>query len=54
MFVDDRPLPEPSMAPTPGQHTEEVMADVLGLDQAAVADLRTAGAFGPDPGTGER
>ena len=54
VFVDDRPLPEPSMAPTPGQHTEEVMADVLGLDQAAVADLRTAGAFGPDPGTGER
>ena len=39
-------LPEPSKAPTVGQHTEEVLRAVLGYDPARVAALREAGAFG--------
>jgi crotonobetainyl-CoA:carnitine CoA-transferase CaiB-like acyl-CoA transferase len=39
-------LPEPSKAPTVGQHTEEVLQSVLGYDAARVAALREAGAFG--------
>jgi crotonobetainyl-CoA:carnitine CoA-transferase CaiB-like acyl-CoA transferase len=39
-------LPEPSKAPTVGQHTEEVLRSVLGYDAARVATLREAGAFG--------
>ncbi len=39
-------LPEPSKAPTVGQHTDEVLRSVLGYDAARVAALREAGAFG--------
>jgi crotonobetainyl-CoA:carnitine CoA-transferase CaiB-like acyl-CoA transferase len=39
-------LPEPSKAPTVGQHTDEVLRSVLGYDAARVATLREAGAFG--------
>ncbi len=39
-------LPVPTMAPTVGQHTDDVMADVLGLDEGRIAELRAAGAFG--------
>lgn len=39
-------LPEPTMAPTPGQHTAEVLQDVLGYDESRVTALRSAGAFG--------
>ena len=35
-----------SPSPVLGQHTEEVMREVLGLDAGAVSALRTAGAFG--------
>ena len=35
-----------SAAPVLGQHTEEVMREVLGLDAAALDALRKAGAFG--------
>jgi len=31
--------------PTPGQHTDEIVANVLGYDPAAIADLRGAGAI---------
>ena len=31
--------------PTPGQHTDEIVANVLGYDPAAIAGLRTAGAI---------
>ena len=41
-------LPEPSWAPTVGQHTESVCREVLRYDAARIADLRKAGAFGPD------
>ncbi len=34
-------------SPLLGQHTDEVMHEVLGLSAAQVADLRSAGAFGP-------
>jgi len=44
-FIDEE-LPAPSMAPTVGQHTESVMADVLGYDADKIAALRSAGAFG--------
>jgi crotonobetainyl-CoA:carnitine CoA-transferase CaiB-like acyl-CoA transferase len=39
-------LPEPTMAPTVGQHTDEVCTDLLGYDEDRVAALREAGAFG--------
>jgi crotonobetainyl-CoA:carnitine CoA-transferase CaiB-like acyl-CoA transferase len=42
----DEELPEPTKAPTVGQHTEEVLRDVLGWDDAQIARVREAGAFG--------
>jgi crotonobetainyl-CoA:carnitine CoA-transferase CaiB-like acyl-CoA transferase len=42
----DVELPQPTKAPTVGQHTEEVLVEVLGLDEEALADLREAGALG--------
>ena len=43
-FVDEAP-PDPRRAPTPGQHTDEVLHE-LGLDPARIATLRAAGAVG--------
>jgi crotonobetainyl-CoA:carnitine CoA-transferase CaiB-like acyl-CoA transferase len=39
-------LPTPTKAPTAGQHTEQVLRDVLGWDEDRVAAAREAGAFG--------
>jgi crotonobetainyl-CoA:carnitine CoA-transferase CaiB-like acyl-CoA transferase len=39
-------LPMPTKAPTVGQHTEQVLRDVLGWDEERVAAAREAGAFG--------
>jgi crotonobetainyl-CoA:carnitine CoA-transferase CaiB-like acyl-CoA transferase len=39
-------LPEPSWAPTVGEHTEAVMREVLGYDADRIEALRKAGAFG--------
>jgi len=39
-------LPEPGRAPTVGQHTDEVLARVLGYDPERIALLRAQGAFG--------
>jgi crotonobetainyl-CoA:carnitine CoA-transferase CaiB-like acyl-CoA transferase len=39
-------LPEPGWAPTPGQHGESVLRDVLGYTADRIADLRRAGALG--------
>ncbi|MCC5951620.1 MAG: CoA transferase [Acidimicrobiia bacterium] len=39
-------LPPPSHAPTVGQHTDDVLADVLGYDDEHIARLRDAGALG--------
>ena len=46
IFIEGEELPLPTMAPTIGQHTDEVMTDVLGYDADAIADLRANGAFG--------
>jgi crotonobetainyl-CoA:carnitine CoA-transferase CaiB-like acyl-CoA transferase len=43
----DVELPVPTMAPTLGQHTDLVLADVLGYDTATIAAHRASGAFGP-------
>jgi crotonobetainyl-CoA:carnitine CoA-transferase CaiB-like acyl-CoA transferase len=42
----DEALPEPAHAPTVGQHTEEVLAEVLGYDAERLEALRKAGALG--------
>ncbi len=39
-------LPEPGMAPTVGEHTDAVLAGVLGYDAARIAVLRASGALG--------
>ena len=39
-------LPVPSKAPTVGQHTDDVLRDVLGYDDDRIAKLRAAGALG--------
>jgi crotonobetainyl-CoA:carnitine CoA-transferase CaiB-like acyl-CoA transferase len=39
-------LPVPTKAPTSGQHTDEVLRDVLGYDDVRIAELRSAGALG--------
>ena len=41
----DEALPKPGLAPTVGEHTTTVLGG-LGLDDAAIADLRERGAFG--------
>ncbi|HEX6424435.1 MAG TPA: CoA transferase [Acidimicrobiales bacterium] len=42
----DESLPVPTRAPTVGQHTEQVLRDVLDYDDDRVAALRAAGALG--------
>jgi crotonobetainyl-CoA:carnitine CoA-transferase CaiB-like acyl-CoA transferase len=44
--VADLDLPVPTRAPTVGQHTSEVLREVLGYDDARVEALRGAGALG--------
>ena len=39
-------LPVPTKAPTVGEHTDEVLREVLGYDDARIAALREAGALG--------
>ena len=39
-------LPEPTLAPSVGEHTGEVLAKVLGYDPARIARLRESGALG--------
>ena len=45
-FLDGGALAEPTKAPEPGQHTDEVLAQVLGYDADRVEGLRSAGALG--------
>lgn len=42
----ETPLADPVAAPVLGQHTHEILSDVLGLDEATVEELRSHGAFG--------
>jgi len=44
-FLGER-LPEPSLAPTVGEHGERVLREVLGYDDARIQALREAGAVG--------
>jgi len=44
-FVNGEPLPCPTKAPTVGEHTDEVMAEI-GKSDAEIAALRDGGAFG--------
>jgi crotonobetainyl-CoA:carnitine CoA-transferase CaiB-like acyl-CoA transferase len=39
-------LEQPTRSPKLGQHTDDVLADVLGYDEARIAELRDAGALG--------
>jgi len=39
-------LPDPGIAPTAGQHSEAILADVLGYDAARIAELRAKGVLG--------
>ena len=47
--VVDATLPLPTRAPTLGEHTDEVLADVCGYDAAKLAALHAAGALGDVP-----
>jgi crotonobetainyl-CoA:carnitine CoA-transferase CaiB-like acyl-CoA transferase len=42
----DTEVPVPTKAPTVGQHTDEVLRDVLGWDDAKIAEVRATGALG--------
>jgi crotonobetainyl-CoA:carnitine CoA-transferase CaiB-like acyl-CoA transferase len=46
-FVGEE-LPRPAKAPTVGQHSEEVLREVLGYDDNRIEAVRAAGAFGTD------
>ena len=46
-FVDEE-LPTPAKAPTVGEHTEEVLREVLGYDDNRIAAARAGGAFGTE------
>jgi len=46
VFVGGKPLRVPTMAPTVGQHTEEVLAEVLEKDEGEIAGLRERGVLG--------
>jgi crotonobetainyl-CoA:carnitine CoA-transferase CaiB-like acyl-CoA transferase len=39
-------LPEPSKAPTVGEHGEAVLGNLLGYDAQRIAKLRSSGALG--------
>jgi crotonobetainyl-CoA:carnitine CoA-transferase CaiB-like acyl-CoA transferase len=42
----DTPLADPRTAPTVGEHTHEILAELLGYDDERVERLRTCGALG--------
>jgi crotonobetainyl-CoA:carnitine CoA-transferase CaiB-like acyl-CoA transferase len=46
VFVDGEPLPVPTMAPTVGRDTDDVLGRVLGKDAAEIERLRQGGALG--------
>lgn len=46
VFVDGEPLPVPTMAPTVGRDTDDVLGRVLGKDTAEIERLRAEGALG--------
>jgi len=44
-----RTPPDPHHVPAMGQHTEQVLREVLGYDDARIAQLRSTGALGGEP-----
>jgi crotonobetainyl-CoA:carnitine CoA-transferase CaiB-like acyl-CoA transferase len=46
LHVEGEELPVPTKAPEVGEHTEQVLRDVLGYDDTKLASLRDAGALG--------
>ena len=44
--LKDEELPVPSMAPTVGEHTDEVLSSVLGYDEAKIKAFKKSGALG--------
>lgn len=46
MKVVGADLPVPGKAPSPGQHTDEILRSLLGYDEARIAALRSSGAVG--------
>jgi crotonobetainyl-CoA:carnitine CoA-transferase CaiB-like acyl-CoA transferase len=44
-YLGETPAP-PARAPTVGEHTEQVLADVLGYDPDRIAELQRGGALG--------
>ena len=46
LHVEGEELPVPTKAPELGEHTDQVLHDVLGYDDAKIASLRDAGALG--------
>ena len=44
--VLDHEQPIPDRAPTVGQHTDSVLAEILGYDSDQISELRAAGVFG--------
>jgi len=45
-MVDGATMPDLTRAPDVGEHTDDVLADVLGYDADTIASLRASGAFG--------
>jgi len=43
------PIVDPVAAPAVGQHTEDVLRELLGYDDARIAQLAAGGAFGSQP-----
>ena len=48
VYVNAELPPAPTIAPTPGQHTDEVLEEVLGLGDAEIETLREDGVLGND------
>ncbi len=46
VFVDGKPLRCPTMAPTVGEHNDEVLTDVLNRTDSEIEALRVSGVFG--------
>lgn len=44
--IAEEELPAPSMAPTVGEHNDQVLGEVLGYDDQKIAALKKAGALG--------
>lgn len=46
----DTPVEPPRRSPLLGEHTDEVLANLCGMDTSAITSLREAGIIGPRPG----